>query len=199
MRDWIFVTSSRAKLVEAERILGRRLIQHDLDLPEIQALDLETVIAAKAQLAYEALGGAPVIVEDTGLFIECWKGLPGALVRWFEETVGPAGICSMLQGFADRSARAQTIVAAYDGSLEVFSGEVRGQIAQAPRGDQGFGWDTIFIPEGETRTFAEMASEEKDRLSMRRKAFFDFASAEGRTGDMRNAEMRNAKLQSDSE
>ena len=175
MREWTFVTSSKAKLVEAERILGRRLIQQDLDLPEIQALDLETVIAAKAQLASDALGGVPIIVEDTGLFIECWKGLPGALIRWFEETVGVAGICSMLEGFADRSARAQTIVAAYDGSLEMFSGEVRGQIARAPRGDRGFGWDTIFIPDGETRTFAEMTPEEKDRLSMRRKAFRDFA------------------------
>ena len=180
MRDWVFVTSSREKLVEAERILGRHLIQHDLDLPEVQALDLETVIAQKAQLAYGALGGAPVIVEDTGLFIKCWKGLPGALIRWFEETVGPAGICSMLEGFSDRSARAQTIVAAYDGSLQLFSGEVRGQIAKAPRGDHGFGFDKIFIPDGETRTFGEMTAEEKDLLSMRRKAFIDFASAERR-------------------
>ena len=180
MRDWIFVTSSRPKFVEAERILGRRLIQRDLDLPEVQALGLETVIASKAQLAYNALGGASVIVEDTGLFIDCWKGLPGALVRWFEETVGPAGICSMLEGFADRHARAQTIVGAYDGSLEVFSGEVHGQIARTPRGDQGFGWDAIFIPDGEIRTFGEMTSEEKDFLSMRRKAFLDFAIAERR-------------------
>ena len=180
MRDWIFVTSSRPKVVEAERILGRPLIQHHLDLPEIQALDLETVIAAKAQLAYDTLGHVPIIVEDTGLFIDCWKGLPGALIRWFEETVGTAGICSMLDCFGDRSARAQTIVAAFDGSLQMFSGEVRGQIAPAPRGAQGFGWDTIFIPEGESRTFAEMTSEEKDRLSMRRKAFVDFALAESK-------------------
>jgi non-canonical purine NTP pyrophosphatase (RdgB/HAM1 family) len=180
MREWVFVTSSRPKFAEAERILGRRLIQHYLDLPEVQALDLETVIASKAQLAYKALGGAPVIVEDTGLFIDCWKGLPGALVRWFEETVGPGGICAMLEGFANRRARAQTIVAAYDGSLEMFSGEVQGQIALAPRGDQGFGWDTIFIPDGEIRTFGEMTSEEKDLLSMRKKAFLDFASAERR-------------------
>ena len=59
----------------------------------------------------------------------------------------------------------------------MFSGEVRGQIARAPRGDRGFGWDTIFIPDGETRTFAEMTPEEKDRLSMRRKAFRDFAES----------------------
>ena len=178
MREWIFVTSSRAKLAEAERILGRRLVQHELDLAEIQALDLETVVAAKAQLAYDALGRVPIIVEDTGLSIESWKGLPGALIRWFEDTVGSAGICSMMEGFADRRARAQTIVAAHDGSLELFSGEVRGQIALAPRGDRGFGWDTIFIPDGENRTFAEMTCEEKDRLSMRMKAFVDFAERE---------------------
>ena len=81
-------------------------------------------------------------------------------------------------GFANRQARAQTMVATYDGSLQIFSGEVLGQIAVAPRGKNGFGWDTIFIPDGETRTFAEMESHEKDRLSMRRQAFQRFAEAE---------------------
>ena len=178
MRDWIFVTSSREKLLEAERILGRRIVQKQLNLPEIQSLELEEVIAKKARLAYDTLGHVPVIVEDTGLFVACWKGLPGTLIRWFEETVGPAGICLMLDGFPDRSAHAQTIVATYDGSLKIFSGEVKGRITDAPRGNNGFGWDTIFIPDGETRTFAEMAPHEKDQLSMRRKAFHNFADAE---------------------
>jgi XTP/dITP diphosphohydrolase len=178
MRDWVFVTSSREKVVEAERIIGRQLIHENLDLPEIQSLQLQEVIAKKAQMAYDMLGHTPVIVEDTALFIDCWKGLPGTLIRWFEETVGPAGICLMLDGFPRRNAHAQTIVAAYDGSLRVFSGDVKGQIAESPRGNHGFGWDQIFIPDGESRTFGEMAPEEKDQLSMRMKAFQDFAQAE---------------------
>lgn len=178
MRNWVFVTSSQEKVVEAERILGMPLTRENLDLPEIQSLQLEKVVEKKAQMAYDMLGHIPVIVEDTALFIECWKGLPGTLIRWFEDTVGPAGICLMLDRFPDRRARAQTIVAAYDGALRLFSGEVRGQIATSPRGSHGFGWDQIFLPDGETRTFAEMAPDEKDQLSMRMKAFQDFAQAE---------------------
>ena len=175
MRDWVFVTSSRDKFFEAERILGGRLTQKSIDLPEIQSIELERVISRKAQLAWETLGRVPVMVEDTGLFIESWKGLPGALIRWFEDTVGASGICRMLEGYSDRTARAQTMIATYDGSLETFVGEIRGRIAETPRGSNGFGWDRIFIPEGETRTFAEMTSAEKDRISMRRLAFEQFA------------------------
>ncbi len=178
MRDWVFVTSSREKVVEAERILGIKLLHENLNVPEIQSLKLEEVIAKKAELAYDMLGHRPVIVEDTALFIAAWKGLPGTLIRWFEETVGPAGICLMLQGFPERSARAHTMVAAYDGSLRIFSGEVSGQIVDSPRGEYGFGWDKIFAPDGETRTFGEMAPHEKDQLSMRMKALQDFADAE---------------------
>jgi non-canonical purine NTP pyrophosphatase (RdgB/HAM1 family) len=174
----VFVTSSPQKVSEAERILGRKLLHENLDLPEIQSLRLEKVIEQKARTAYDRLGQRPVIVEDTALFIDCWNGLPGPLIRWFEETVGPAGICLMLDGFKDRRARAQTIIAAYDGSIRLFSGEVKGEIADSPRGDQGFGWDRIFIPEEESRTFGEMSPSEKDQLSMRMKAFQDFAQAE---------------------
>ena len=177
MRDWIFVTSSRDKFEEAERILNRKLIQKPLDLAEIQALSVREVITRKAQAAYELLGGAPVLVEDTGLYIESWQGLPGALIRWFETTVGPAGMCSMLDGFPDRAARAETLVAAFDGALNIFHGEMRGVIASAPRGNNGFGWDSIFIPDGHQRTLGEMTGAEKDTVSMRRKAFESFATS----------------------
>ncbi len=178
MRDWVFVTSSREKVVEAERILGRKLLHENLDLPEIQSLKLEEVIAKKAEWAYDRLGHQPVIVEDTALFVSSWHGLPGPLIRWFEETVGPEGICLMLAGFPERNARAQTMVAAHDGSLKLFSGDVSGRIVDSPRGEYGFGWDKIFVPDGETRTFGEMAPHEKDQLSMRMKALQDFANAE---------------------
>src|SRR5262245_20441317 len=154
MRDWVFVTSSKEKHTEAERILGRRIIHQAIDLPELQSLRVEDVARKKAELAYERLSCAPVIVEDTGLYITCWNGLPGALIRWFEKTVGLEGICRMLDGFDDRSARAQTIVATCDGSTRLFSGEAFGRIADSPRGENGFGWDRIFIPTGESRTFA---------------------------------------------
>ena len=178
MSDLIFVTGSNSKLKELERVLGRQIFQKDLDLPEIQSINVEQVVGEKALSAFEAVGHIPVIVEDTGLFINCWNGLPGALIRWFLETVGPHGICAMLDSFPDRSAYARTAVAKYDGSLKIYSGEVRGQIASSPRGNKGFGWDTIFIPEGETRTFAEMEPLEKDKFSMRRIAIEKLVSSE---------------------
>ncbi len=170
MIPFTFVTRSLDKLAEVERILGMKLERYDLELPEIQSIDVEEVIAYKAEYAYNALGKVPVMVEDTGLYIEAWNGLPGALVRWFLKSVGNAGICSMLHD-QNRRAWAKTVVATYDGQLRVFLGETRGQIAAAPAGEGGFGWNPIFIPEGASRTFAEMSPSEKDSYSMRRLAF----------------------------
>src|SRR5262245_49459470 len=178
MDDLIFVTGSRGKLLEAERILGRPIIQKELDLPEIQSLNVEEVVEKQAKAAYKSAGVIPVIVEDTGLYIDSWQGLPGALIRWFLETVGPKGICRMLDNFPHRAAIAKSIVAKYDGSLRLYAGEVKGTISAVPRGENGFGWDAIFIPEGDTRTFAEMSPEEKDRFSMRKIAFQKLAEAD---------------------
>jgi non-canonical purine NTP pyrophosphatase (RdgB/HAM1 family) len=163
------VTGSAAKLEEVRRITGRQIDQLAVDLPEVQAVDVHEVVSAKALAAFRAAGSAhPVLVEDTGLFIEAWNGLPGALIRWFEERVGPVGICKMLDGFSDRQATAQTVLGLFDGRLRTYSGQVTGVLASQPRGDAGFGFDSIFIPEGSTLTFAEMGPKAKDRYSMRR-------------------------------
>lgn len=170
MTFFTFVTQSTDKVREAERILRLNLQHHSLDLPEIQSVEIEEVVTYKAKFAYEALGRVPVMIEDTGLFIEAWGGLPGALVKWFINHAGDSGICSMLHEFPNRSAVAKTIVATYDGQIQTFVGKVNGQIAHMPKGEGGFGWDRIFIPEGTTKTFGEMSAEEKDRYSMRRLA-----------------------------
>ena len=136
---------------------------------EPQAVDLDVVVRAKAQEAYD-LVAAPVRVEDTGLFFHAWNGLPGALIKWFVQYVGVDGICAMLRASPDRSATAQTLVGYHDGDVKVFSGAVRGRIADSPRGDGGFGFDSIFIPEGSDKTFAEMRADEKDQYSMRKRA-----------------------------
>jgi non-canonical purine NTP pyrophosphatase (RdgB/HAM1 family) len=170
MTHFTFVTQSLDKLNEAERILGMKLDRYDLELPEIQSIDVEEVITYKAKYAYNALGRKPVMVEDTGLYIEAWNGLPGALIKWFIKSVGTTGICSMLHEFHDRRARAKTVVATYDGQLQIFPGEIHGRVASAPTGEGGFGWDKIFVPEGASRTFAEMSPSEKDSYSMRRLA-----------------------------
>jgi non-canonical purine NTP pyrophosphatase (RdgB/HAM1 family) len=168
--QFLFVSSNQGKLREVESMLALPIAQLALDLPEIQALEVETVVADKARRAFAA-AGKPVLVEDTGLSIEALQGLPGALVRWFLVTIGPAGICGLIPPAAARTATARSAVALCDGErVEIFVGETRGEIAAAPRGTGGFGWDPIFQPHGAARTFAEMDQEEKNRYSMRRRA-----------------------------
>jgi len=164
------VSSNPGKWREVESILGGPIGQLSLDVPEIQALDVETVVADKARRAFAA-AGEPVLVEDTGLYIDALRGLPGALVRWFLLTIGPAGICALIPPGTDRAATARSAVALCDGEdFEIFIGETRGEIVAAPRGEGGFGWDPIFRPLGTTRTFAEMDQAEKNAYSMRRRA-----------------------------
>jgi XTP/dITP diphosphohydrolase len=171
MRDrLLFVSSNPGKVREVEAILGAPVEQLALDVPEIQALDVAEVAREKARAAFARVG-RPVMVEDTGLYLDALSGLPGAFVRWFLLTIGPAGISALIPPGAERGATARTAVALCDGeTTEVFTGETRGEIVPAPRGAGGFGWDVIFLPDGATKTFAEMDQAEKNVSSMRRLA-----------------------------
>jgi XTP/dITP diphosphohydrolase len=169
----VFVTTNEHKRREVESILGVELDRAAPDVPEVQALDLAEVAVHKATSAYNALGKPPhpVLVEDSGLVIGAWNGLPGALTKWFLSSVGNEGILRMLCG-EDRSARAVCAVAVAEegGRVHVFRGEVRGEIAPEPRGESGFGWDPIFVPEGSEFTYAQMG-DAKNENSHRARAF----------------------------
>lgn len=167
-----FVTGNENKLTEVQKIVNGaiEIEQIDLDLDEIQAVQGADVIRHKAEQAY-ALSQKPVLIEDTSLYFNAWNNLPGALTKWFLKTVASEGICKMMQGESNRSAFAETIFATYDGQkLETFSGKVEGIITESPRGENGFGWDNIFQPNGSTKTFAEMTDGEKNEFSMRKLA-----------------------------
>jgi XTP/dITP diphosphohydrolase len=173
----VFVTTNEHKRREVERILGvelERAAMGPRDVLEVQALDFAEVAAHKARSACDALGRPPhpVLVEDSGLVIGAWNGLPGALTKWFLSSVGNEGLLEMLCG-GDRRARAVCAVAVADAGGEevrVFKGEVEGVIASEPRGDGGFGWDPIFVPEGSDLTYAQMG-EAKNEDSHRARAF----------------------------
>lgn len=166
MHTFLFVTHSQKKLAEAERYLGRKLQHYGLDLPELQSVDVEEVAIHKVKYAYGVLR-RPVMVDDTGLYIDAWNGLPGGLVKWFMQRVGDRGLCEMMHGFEERTARAKTVLATLDDTLNIYVGTIEGTIAPEPRGTKGYSWETIFIPDGSDRTFAEMDLEEKDNFSMR--------------------------------
>lgn len=167
-----FVTGNANKVREASEILGVRLQQVEVEgLYETQTRDLAELVSHKARQAYESLQ-SPVLVEDSGLVFSAWNGLPGALVKWFESTVGCEGMLKMLESFDDRKALALCYVAVYDGeSLTIAKGEVEGRVADCVHGDNGFGWDVLFIPDGEKRTYAEMEAHEKNAISHRKRAF----------------------------
>ncbi|KPM50391.1 hypothetical protein ACG83_40385 [Frankia sp. R43] len=164
------VTGNAGKAREYSSLLGVEVTATRLDLVEIQSLDVATVVESKAADAYAKLH-RPVLVDDTGLALDAWNGLPGALVAWFLDTVGTQGLLAMAAGVADRGATATTALGYADATgVRVFTGTVHGMLTTEPRGSGGFGYDTIFVPSGSTQTFAEMPSEEKNAISHRRLA-----------------------------
>jgi non-canonical purine NTP pyrophosphatase (RdgB/HAM1 family) len=181
----VFVTSNRNKLREAESVLGRRLDHEGLDIDEIQSLDLVEVVRHKAAAAHDRVG-VPVLVEDTSLELAALGGFPGPLIRWLLTSVGPAGICRLVAAFGDPAATVRCIALATDGDREVMGvAEVRGRIVSAPRGDQGFGWDSTFAPaDGDGRTYGEMSDDEKNSISHRKRAFEALRDALNESGNV---------------
>jgi len=168
MDNLTFVTSNKDKVRETEEILDRNIDRSVLELEEIQETDLSEVVEKKARDAYKKLE-KPVIVDDTGLFLEEWNGFPGALTKWILKFRGAEGFCKLVEENPEATART-AIGLCIDGDVEIFTGSVKGRIAAEPRGENGFGWDPVFIPEEQDETFAEMSSEEKNRFSMRNEA-----------------------------
>jgi non-canonical purine NTP pyrophosphatase (RdgB/HAM1 family) len=171
MIAYALVTGNEHKWQEAQRILGRPLARVSLDLPEIQAPTTREVALEKTRAAFAQLN-RPLIVEDAGLEFAALGSFPGPFIKFWEKLGGLASICRALDGLPNRAAAAVCVLGIADGDgIRVVEGRVDGSIAPTPRGTNGFGWDAIFIPEGETRTFAEMTAAEKDARSHRRRAW----------------------------
>ncbi|MBC8287323.1 MAG: RdgB/HAM1 family non-canonical purine NTP pyrophosphatase [Nitrospinae bacterium] len=171
LNQFKFVTGNPNKVREASEILDLILEPVQVGgLFEVQSPDLDVVVRHKALQAYASLQ-CPVMVEDSGLLFRAWNGLPGALVKWFEETVGCSGMLKMVEGFSDRGATAICCFAVYDGqTMKIARGEVNGTLSDSIRGKNGFGWDVIFIPEGHEQTYGEMSASEKNGISHRKRA-----------------------------
>lgn len=171
------VTGSPGKLAEARRIVGPTLEAVDLDLPEVQSLDLLEVLRAKAAAAHAAVGG-PIVVEETGLELAALGGFPGPLVKWMLAAVGPEGVARTALALGDPRATARCALLATDGGTESLGrGEAPGVLVLPARGGGGFGWDPVFVPAGETRTYAELAAAEKDALGHRGRAWRSLLAA----------------------
>jgi XTP/dITP diphosphohydrolase len=180
----VLATRNVGKIEELQRILapyGVELVGLDPDFepgPET-APDFRGNALAKAREAAEHTG-LPAVADDSGLAVDALNGMPGILsARWAGRHGDDLANLELLLGqVADvpaerRTARFVCAAAAVvpDGRELVVEEALVGRIIDTPRGTNGFGYDPIFVPDGETRTSAELSSDEKDAISHRGKAF----------------------------
>lgn len=145
------ITGNQGKAREYEDLLGIAVRAVEEDLVEIQSLDVATVVERKAADAYARVR-RPVLVDDTGLTLEAWNGLPGALVAHFLQTVGPQGILAMAADVTDRRATVTTAIGYADETgVQVVTGTLKGTMTTELRGTGGIGYDPIFLPDGHDR------------------------------------------------
>lgn len=181
LKDLIFASNNAHKLDEIRAMLpaGFRLLSQsdagiDLDVDET-GKTFEDNAFLKAQALYE-FAGITCFADDSGLEVKALKGQPGVKsARYSGEPVNHQRnvelLLKNLEGKKDRSARFVTVICLrHNDKTMYFEGEVKGVIADYPRGDKGFGYDPIFIPDGHDRTFAEMESQEKNAISHRKRA-----------------------------
>ena len=171
-----FVTGNEGKAREArDYFSGIEPIERiEYDYTEIQSDSLDEIATHGARETFEELGGEePVLVGDTGLFVDALGGFPGPYSAYVEDTVGVERLWRLASGEDNRRARFKTVLAYADESgVETFEGSLAGTLV-APRGEGGFGYDPIFEYNG--RTLAEMSTEEKNAVSHRGRAFAKFA------------------------
>ena len=168
-----YITSNRQKFEEAQHILeDYQLEQISIELTEIQG-DRETVVIAKAKEALKILK-RPLIVEDVSFCCKALNGLPGPYVKEFLIRLKDHGIYELIHKYEDHSAQAICLAAFIKPGMEpmLFEGAIEGKVV-APRGETKHGthsWNTIFLPEGFTKTYGEMSLKEISKISMRRTA-----------------------------
>ena len=172
MQVLTLVTGNEHKRREWRRLVppSIRLETVKLDIDELQSFDVDVIIADKARRAYEQTG-RPVVVEDVAAGLDGLRGLPGPFIRYFEERLGHDALFQLAG--RDRGAAVSCTIAYYDGrKLLLAHGRLKGEVVPA-RGRRLFGFDCVFVPDGQTKTFAEMTPDEKDALSHRSLAVKD--------------------------
>ena len=177
----VFVTNNQHKLQEIRHlaqdkfhILSLKDVGFNHDIPETSPT-LEGNALEKARFFYNKTG-KNCFADDTGLEVEALGGLPGVNSARFasdhDYNKNMMHLLKLMKGIENRRARFRTVIALIiNGQEYLFEGIVNGHITNEPRGDNGFGYDPIFVPDGDTRTFAEMTLDEKNHYSHRQKAF----------------------------
>ncbi len=177
----IFATNNKHKLEEVEKLLPEQFHLITLaeagineDIPET-GTTLEENASIKSRFVFERTG-QNCFADDTGLEVEVLNGAPGVYsARYAGEKCSFADnvnkLLLELKDKENRKARFRTVISLIlDGKEYFFEGIVNGEITREARGEDGFGYDPIFKPEGFDKTFAEMTLEEKNKISHRARA-----------------------------
>lgn len=179
----LFATTNSGKLREARQILSGLNINlfFVADFAKLKNLQVEEngeTFSENALLKAQAYGDRVkilTIAEDTGLVVDVLDGKPGVKSARFGSSVEKRNqkLLQMMKGKKDRTARFVSVFCLYDPKTKearYFKGEVKGKIATETKGNQGFGYDPLFIPEGYNKTFAELGAEVKNKISHRKQA-----------------------------
>ena len=178
-RKLVFATNNAHKLEEVSAILGDKVellslndINCHTDIPET-AETLEGNAYLKSSFIYRNYG-LNCFADDTGLEVESLGGAPGVYSARYAGGEGHNAEANMqkllqnMQGVQNRKAQFRTAICLIlDGKKHLFEGIVKGEIIKEKRGSSGFGYDPIFVPEGYTKTFAELGNETKNKISHR--------------------------------
>jgi len=177
LSELFFASSNEHKFQEAERILANLGMQINLfktTLEEIQSNNLNDIAEKKAINAYDLIQ-KPVIIEDDGLFINTLNGFPGPYSSYVYDTIGNKGIMDLLENSKVRDAKFVSIIAYCDSDCDVklFESSIPGKISSIIE-KGGWGYDPIFIPDGESKTYANVS--DKDKFSHRSAALTKFSN-----------------------
>ena len=178
----VFASNNQFKVREIISILGNSFTLLSLkdiniheDIPEDEPL-LEGNALFKARYIHN-ITGMNVFADDTGLEIDALNGLPGVHSARFagegkDSSANIEKVLSLLDTAENRKARFRTVIALiFEKKEYLFEGILTGTINREKRGAEGFGYDPVFIPDGNSQTFAEMQLPEKNRISHRARAF----------------------------
>ncbi|MBY8998928.1 MAG: XTP/dITP diphosphatase [Candidatus Thorarchaeota archaeon] len=173
----VLVTQNQHKLKELTPLFKKYDVEFDttsLEKHEIRSESIEEIAREAVKVAFETLQ-KPVVVDDTGFFVDSLNGFPGSYASIVLNFIGFEGILRLMSHNENRASEFMTAVGYYDGQhLESFVGTMSGVVAHEPAGEDGFGYDPIFVPEGYTKTYAELTLDEKVGISHRTRAFETF-------------------------
>ena len=185
MIELYLATQNKHKIEELSTLLGNHFLIKSIselgvidDIPETGKTLAENS-RQKAQFIADRFG-VTCLSDDSGLEVDCLGGLPGVFSARFagepkNDLANSNKLILEMSKYADRSARFVTVLTFHqNGQFRQFEGEIRGEIVLSPRGSHGFGYDPLFQPENESRTFAEMTLSEKNLIAHRARALHKF-------------------------